>query len=119
MQKVVVRSCQGDLKKQNPSPLVNVLRARNVVTYIYGKDKHYFRKCFEKYDVEHFMIDNVKEAVVLIKKHLDEKNSQRERQVNILLSPACSSKDQYKDYAERGNDYQKAVISCFAECEHA
>ena len=109
----------GDLKKQNPSPLVNVLRARNVVTYVYGKDKHYFRKCFEKYDVEHFMIDNVKEAVVLIKKHLDEKNSQRERQVNILLSPACSSKDQYKDYAERGNDYQKAVISCFAECEHA
>ena len=36
-------------------------------------------------------------------------------EINILLSPACSSKDLYKDYAERGNEYHKAVLSCFAE----
>ena len=59
-----------------------------------------------------------KKGYILIKKHLSKKNKSAHGEINILLSPACSSKDLYKDYAERGNEYHKAVLSCFAECGH-
>ncbi|MDA9689492.1 UDP-N-acetylmuramoyl-L-alanine--D-glutamate ligase [Betaproteobacteria bacterium] len=108
----------GDLKNQRLAPLINVLKNRNIVAYIYGKDKNLFKKCFEEYDITHFTIENVREAVILIKKHLSMKNKLAHEEINVLLSPACSSKDLYKDYAERGNEYYKAVLSCFAECGH-
>ena len=108
----------GDLKKQRLAPLINALKNRNIVAYVYGKDKKLFKEHFEKYNIAHFTIENVREAVILIKKHLSEKNRLSQEEINVLLSPACSSKDLYKDYAERGNEYHKAVLSCFAECGH-
>ena len=108
----------GDLKNQRLAPLINVLKNRNIVAYVYGKDKNRFKEYFEKYNITHFTIENVREAVILIKKHLSKKNKLSHEEINVLLSPACSSKDLYKDYAERGNEYHKAVLSCFAECGH-
>ena len=108
----------GDLKNQTLAPLINVLKNRNIVAYVYGKDKNRFRKYFERYKIPHFTIENVREAVFLIKKHLSRENKSVHEKINILLSPACSSKDLYRDYAERGNEYHKAVLSCFAECGH-
>ena len=108
----------GDLKNQTLAPLINVLKNRNIVAYVYGKDKNRFRKYFERYKIPHFTIENVREAVFLIKKHLSRENKSVHEEINILLSPACSSKDLYRDYAERGNEYHKAVLSCFAECGH-
>ena len=108
----------GDLKNQTLAPLINVLKNRDIVAYVYGKDKNRFKEHFEGYNIPHFTIENVREAVVLIKKHLSRKNKSVHEEINILLSPACSSKDLYKDYAERGNEYHKAVLSCFAECGH-
>ena len=108
----------GDLKNQRLAPLIDALKNRNIVAYVYGKDKNRFMAYFEKYNIAHFTIENVREAVFLIKKHLSKKNSSSHEKINILLSPACSSKDLYKDYVERGNEYHKAVLSCFAECEH-
>ena len=108
----------GDLKNQRLAPLINALKNRNIVAYVYGKDKNRFKEYFEKYNIVHFTIENVREAVILIKKHLSEKNRLSHEEINVLLSPAGSSKDLYKDYAERGNEYHKAVLSCFAECGH-
>ena len=108
----------GDLKNQRLAPLINVLKNRNVVAYVYGKDKNQFREYFKECNITHFTIENVREAVILIKKHLSKKNESSYEEINILLSPACSSKDLYKDYAERGNEYHEAVLSCFAECGH-
>ena len=108
----------GDLKNQRLTPLVNVLKDRNIVAYVYGKDKSRFKDHFKEYNITHFTIENVREAVILIKKHLSKKNKSMHEEINVLLSPACSSKDLYKDYAERGNEYHKAVLSCFAGCGH-
>jgi len=108
----------GDLKNQRLAPLINALKNRNTVAYVYGKDKNLFKEYFEKYNIAYFTIENVREAVILIKKHLSEKNRLSHEEITVLLSPACSSKDLYKDYAERGNEYHKAVLSCFAECGH-
>ena len=108
----------GDLKNQRLAPLINVLKNRNIVAYVYGKDKNQFREYFKECNITHFTIENVREAVILIKKHLSKKTESLHEEINILLSPACSSKDLYKDYAERGNEYHEAVLSCFAECGH-
>ena len=108
----------GDLKNQRLAPLINVLKNRNIVAYVYGKDKNQFSEYFKECNITHFTIENVREAVILIKKHLSKKTQSLHEEINILLSPACSSKDLYKDYAERGNEYHEAVLSCFAECGH-
>ena len=108
----------GDLKNQRLAPLIDALKNRNIVAYVYGKDKNQFKEYFEKYNIAHFTIENVREAVILIKKHLSKKNESSYEEINILLSPACSSKDLYKDDAERGKEYHEAVLSCFAECGH-
>ena len=108
----------GDLKNQRLAPLINVLKDRNIVAYVYGKDKSRFKEYFEEYNITHFVVENVREAVILIKNHLSNKNKSTHEELNVLLSPACSSKDLYKDYAERGEEYHKAVLSCFAECGH-
>ena len=60
----------GDLKNQRLAPLINVLKNRNIVAYVYGKDKNRFKEYFEEYNIAHFTIENVREAVILIKKHL-------------------------------------------------
>ena len=108
----------GDLKNQRLAPLINVLKNRNIVAYVYGKDKNRFKEYFEAYNITHYAVENVREAVILIKKHLSKENKPTHEKINVLLSPACSSKDLYKDYAERGDEYHKAVLSCFAEYGH-
>ena len=108
----------GDLKNQRLTPLINILKHRNITAYVYGKDKSQFTEYFNEYNINHFTVENVREAVILIKNHLSGKTKLVHEDINIILSPACSSKDLYKDYAERGNEYHRAVLSCFAECGH-
>ena len=48
-------------------------------------------------------VNTVREAVAFAKTIAEKKDA-------VLLSPACSSLDQYKSYAERGNDFVKAVV---------
>ena len=33
----------------------------------------------------------------------------KEKQASVLLSPACASLDQWKDFEERGNAFKKTV----------
>ena len=33
--------------------------------------------------------------------------------ITILMAPACSSFDQYKNFEERGNEYKKIVFKKF------
>ncbi|MDP1573713.1 MAG: UDP-N-acetylmuramoyl-L-alanine--D-glutamate ligase [Coxiellaceae bacterium] len=49
-------------------------------------------------------VNTVREAVAFAKTIAQKKDV-------VLLSPACSSLDQYKSYAERGNDFMKAITA--------
>ena len=51
--------------------------------------------------------NNMKNAVISIFK--DIKNI-KDKNLNILLSPASASYDQYKNFEERGNKFKKLIL---------
>tara|TARA_Y100000591_G_scaffold329557_2_gene358373 strand:- start:3671 stop:4975 length:1305 start_codon:yes stop_codon:yes gene_type:complete len=93
--------CGGDLKHQNIASinLNEVQKVKNAI--IYGKDKEIIYRSINQF-VECAIVSDLKEAVTLAVKLSKESDY-------IMLSPACSSLDMYKDYAERGNEFKKIV----------
>ena len=68
----------------------------DAICYIYGKDKDKILK-----EISHektFIFETLKEVL----DHLDAKSNDN---LLILFSPGCSSKDQYRDYIHRGNEF--------------
>ena len=93
--------CGGDLKHQKITSL-NLNEVQKVKSaIIYGKDKEIIYRSINQF-VECTIVSDLKEAVSLAVKLSSEGDC-------IMLSPACSSLDMYKDYAERGNEFKKIV----------
>ncbi len=93
--------CGGDLKHQKITSL-NLNEVQKVKSaIIYGKDKEIIYRSINQF-TECSFVSDLKEAV-----HLAVKLSKKGDY--IMLSPACSSLDMYKDYAERGNEFKKIV----------
>lgn len=72
----------------------------NVISY--GETKNRIKEWATKQKVDATVVDNLKEAVKTAYNISEEKDV-------ILLSPACASWDQFKDFEERGNAF-KAYI---------
>lgn len=93
--------CGGDLKHQKITSL-NLNEVQKVKSaIIYGKDKEIIYRSINQF-AECSVVSDLKEAVNLAVKLSKEGDY-------IMLSPACSSLDMYKDYAERGNEFKKIV----------
>lgn len=76
----------------------------NYVKYIicYGETKHRIYEYAKNINKECIVVDNLKDAVKVAYEFSKPKDT-------ILLSPACASWDQYKDFEVRGKEFKQAV----------
>jgi UDP-N-acetylmuramoylalanine--D-glutamate ligase len=72
--------------------------------YLYGRDKFIMAKDIENI-IEYEIFDNLENAFETAYKDA----RIYENDVNILLAPACSSLDQFKNFEERGDLFKKLV----------
>ena len=87
----------GDGKNSDFSPLKYYLKNMNIRAYCYGKDKFNLYKIYSKKSI---LVNSLKESLILITKKMKSGDI-------ILLSPACSSLDQFSSFKERGNLFKK------------
>lgn len=75
-----------------------------------GKDNSKLRAAFHKQIINLLETDNMKSAVRSAMKYAETNDV-------VLLSPACSSFDLFKNYEDRGNQFKEAVLELKKEFE--
>ncbi len=93
----------GDHKGADLEPLFTTMHS-NVEIFAIGKSMEHILQLAKKYNIPSHRCGTLDIAVAKIKK-IHDKNSV------ALLSPACASLDQFKNYKERGELFKKEVLS--------
>ena len=79
---------------------------KNIIkAIIIGNHPKYFKNQLKNY-IKFSVSKNIKSSLIKIFKKIRKINNKK---INILLSPASASYDQYKNFGERGNDFKKLV----------
>ena len=106
----------GLTKDQNFNLLSQALDLRPINLIVFGKDVASICESLKSYNLTYEKVNSLKEAVDLANKTAKKmiKSSKiRNMQINILLSPACSSLDMYQSYQHRGDEFKKLVLCDF------
>jgi UDP-N-acetylmuramoylalanine--D-glutamate ligase len=102
-QNKVILIAGGEAKGADMTELSPVVKAKTKAVILMGKDADLIEQalanCVPIYRV-HNMVQAVQTAASLAKEG-----------DNVLLSPACASLDQYKNYQDRGNQFAQAVLA--------
>ncbi len=102
----VVLIAGGDAKGADMNELVSIVKEKAKSVVLMGKDaamiENVINGCVPTYKVE-----NVRDAVQLAATLVVDGDS-------VLLSPACASIDQYKNYQDRGDKFTAAVMELVA-----
>lgn len=95
----------GLAKGANFEDLVDSCKSRIKCALLIGTDRDLIAKELERHHIEFFRIDgeNVMESAVA-KAHSIAKSGD-----TVLMAPACASMDQFKNYADRGDQFVAAV----------
>jgi len=96
----------GGLPKLGDKIKINDVKRNVVKAYIIGKNIKFFMKYLNG-NIDYEVSYNMKNAVTSI---LQDIKKFKEKKINILLSPASASYDQYKNFEERGNKFKKLVL---------
>lgn len=83
----------GDGKSADFSPLLPYLLNRDIAIYCFGRDRHQLANLRPEVTT---VVETMNEAITDLVKKVKPNDV-------ILLSPACASLDQFKNYVERGN----------------
>ncbi|QCI18769.1 UDP-N-acetylmuramoyl-L-alanine--D-glutamate ligase [Buchnera aphidicola] len=83
----------GDKKSANFNLLKNDFKKLKIKIYCFGKDGMNIAKIYKNNSI---YVESLKEAMILIAQKVVPGDI-------VLLSPGCSSKDQFKNFEERGN----------------
>nr|ABZ89707.1 UDP-N-acetylmuramoylalanine--D-glutamate ligase [Buchnera aphidicola] len=87
----------GDSKSGNFNILKKYFNKKNIKIYCFGKDGVKIFKICKKKSI---YVENLKQAMLLISKTVKSGDT-------VLLSPGCSSLDQFSNFEERGNLFIK------------
>ena len=74
--------------------------------YIIGKNIKFFKRFLNK-NIKYEVSSTMKNALISI---LKDTKKIKHKNLNILLSPASASYDQYENFEERGNQFKKIVL---------
>ncbi|RZI47727.1 UDP-N-acetylmuramoyl-L-alanine--D-glutamate ligase [Rickettsiales endosymbiont of Peranema trichophorum] len=92
----------GGLCKDGGIEQLSVLFGKLKHVFLIGASEEQFAQVLDKYDVTYTKAGNIQNALELIKRSSPQKGT-------VLLSPACSSLDQWKNYEERGDAFKEIV----------
>lgn len=98
----VILIAGGDGKGADMSELTPIVQAKTKAVVLMGKDADIIDQALQGCVPTHFA-RNIKEAVKTAASLAVPGDS-------VLLSPACASLDQFKSYADRGNQFAQAVL---------
>lgn len=102
-QRKVVLIAGGDAKGADMSELVPAIVEKAKAVIIMGKDGPLIGQALTGTGVPVHLVGTMAQAV-------QKAASLTEAGDTVLLSPACASLDQYKNYQDRGNKFSKAVL---------
>lgn len=102
----VVLIAGGDAKGADMSELVPVVREKAKSVVLMGKDSGLIERAINGC-VPVYKAEDMQQAVQIAA-------SISEAGESVLLSPACASLDQYKNYQDRGNKFTEAVLRLVA-----
>ncbi|MDQ6968105.1 MAG: UDP-N-acetylmuramoyl-L-alanine--D-glutamate ligase [Mariprofundaceae bacterium] len=93
--------CGGLRKGLDLMPLSNIVSKHVSHAIVIGKEKEAYIALLQKADINYSIADTVERAVVMA---ANDANN-----LPVLLSPAAASQDQFRNYAERGHAFAKAI----------
>lgn len=91
---------EENLSMFNEKNLVNVKKA-----YFFGQSKDLFIKYFDR-KIDYQECDTLEEAFY---KAYQDAGDNNDKMCNILMSPACASYDQFKNFTHRGDEFIKLI----------
>ncbi len=105
-QEKVVLIAGGDAKGADMMALVPALKEKAKTVVLMGKDAAMIERAING-SVPTYRVETIQQAVAIAVGLVKDGDS-------VLLSPACASIDQYKNYKDRGNKFTEAVLALVA-----
>ncbi len=102
----VILIAGGDAKGADMTELAPIIKTKTKSVVLIGKDASLIKMAINE-SVPTYSAKNMEEAVNICAELAQGGDS-------VLLSPACASLDQYKNYQDRGNQFSKAVLRLLA-----
>ena len=102
----VILIAGGDAKGADMNELAPYIKDKAKGVVLLGKDADLIKQAINE-SVPTYSAKNMEEAVKICASIAEGGDS-------VLLSPACASLDQYKNYQDRGNQFSKAVLRLLA-----
>ena len=104
----VILIAGGDAKGADMQELAPVIIEKAKAVVLMGRDAPLIEQALNGSTVPTYRAENMVQAVRMAA-------DVAERGDSVLLSPACASLDQYKNYQDRGNKFAKAVLALMEE----
>ena len=99
----------GRSKTDDYGKLQKILQTKSVYLILFGECKNLLNEII-KNNKSKVMVEGIESAIVTAHNIAKSILKTEEREITILLSPACSSFDMYSSYEERGDHFKDEVL---------